>query len=84
MIAWTFIIRPKSIVNFGDLIQSFDDEHYRQKEQLLSVKDIPRPTLRVADAVKFLSTSKRKNVHHAVIPKLRLAVVSDWNHISSM
>ena len=71
-------------MNFGDLIQSFDDEHYRQKEQLLSVKDIPRPTLGAADAVKFLSTSKRKNVHHAVTPKLRLAVVSEWNHFTSV
>ena len=59
-----------------DLIHMLLDLYDRQKEQLLSVKDIPRPTPPVAGAERFLSTSKRRNAHHVVTPRLRLVVVS--------
>jgi hypothetical protein len=59
-----------------DLINTLLDSYDRQKEQLLSVKGIPRPTPPAVDAERFLSTSKRRNAHHVVTPRLRLVVVS--------
>jgi hypothetical protein len=59
-----------------DLIHTLLDSYDRQKEQLLSVKGIPRPTPPVAGAERFLSTSKRRNAHHVVTLRRRLVVVS--------